>query len=320
MSTLSSVFRPTVAAMAMASAASLVSCFAQTDIGRPVSGYLYDSAAREIRAMVGVPGAALLSPALDTGGDILNATVLPDSDRAVVIDSLTGEPRLVDWTSGATRVYSMPGAPRHAVQAVASSLGSAVAIRSAEEAAVGVYRIGAGEPQLLQRMDIPASSRVLAVTDDGSALLISGDHSASVRKSSGDVFAFPFGDIKAGAFRPGTEEAATVTAEGSVWLSSAANARLLSEGNSATAAGLAFSRHGRYLVAARSGTSTLVIFDLAEDSATQIPNTCAPVQVRRLTGTALFQICSPSDGAASRVLELNATRTRMIFVPADVDK
>jgi sugar lactone lactonase YvrE len=319
MRTVSHLFRPAIAGMALAWASSSVPSFAQTDIHGPVSGYLYDSAAKEIRAILGVPGAALLSPALDTGGDISNATVLPDSDRAIVIDSLTGESRLVDWTRGAAQVYAMPGAPRHAVQILASSLGSVVAIRSAEEPVVCVYQITAGEPQLRQRMEIPAGSHVLAVTDDGAALLISGDQSASVRKSSGKVFAFPFGDIKAGAFRPGTEEAATVTAEGSVWLSSAANARLLSQGNPAAAAGLAFSRDGRYLVAVRSGTPTIAIFDFTDDSATQIPNTCAPAQIRRLTGAALFQICNPSDGA-SRVLELNATRSRLILVPPDADQ
>jgi hypothetical protein len=307
-------------AATIASAVVALSGFAQSDIRPPVSGNLYDPAVKEIRAVAGIPGAALLRPALDTGGGISAAAVLPDSDRAIVVDTDSGEPWLIEWTGGSVRSESLPGAPRNPAQVVLSGLGSTVAVRSSEEPAVFIYRIAeVPRPELLRRLDIPSDMSVLAVTDDASAVLISGDLSASVRTNSGELFAFPAGGVKAGAFRPGTNETATVDAGGNVWLHSTTTSRLLADGHPGKSAGLAFSRDGQYLIVGRSGTSTLSTFDLKEDSVTESPNTCAPAQIRRMAGVALFQICSPSDGAG-RMLELNAFRRRLVVVPPDADQ
>ena len=62
----------------------LLLCGQQSQITGPVSGYIFDSAARGLRPVLGMPGASLLGDPLDFGLPLTSVSVAPRQDAALV--------------------------------------------------------------------------------------------------------------------------------------------------------------------------------------------------------------------------------------------
>ena len=52
-------------------------------MARPVSGFVFDRSARELRPILGIPGASLLGDGLDVGGELTAAYVAPGQNWAL---------------------------------------------------------------------------------------------------------------------------------------------------------------------------------------------------------------------------------------------
>lgn len=137
---------------------------AQVRFEAPRLGYVFDSEAKSIRQVGGVPGAAAFDATIDAGGSVERAWVGGQS-YAIVQGKVETGSRWVDWVRGGS--VTLPDFQLAAVSsggryfAVATSDG-AVEVREGESGSLAA-RIANG---------VPAAVTALAVSDDGCAALI----------------------------------------------------------------------------------------------------------------------------------------------------
>src|ERR1035437_6928255 len=90
---------------------SLLPCAtAQSGISVPALGYAYDPHLRAIRAIRGVPGAALVAEALDAGFDLAAAAVAPSQDFALALSTAGSPVRVISWRTSTPSIAVLPDA------------------------------------------------------------------------------------------------------------------------------------------------------------------------------------------------------------------
>jgi len=99
----------------------------QGRVAGPVAGYVFDSAARALRPVLGIPGASLLGDPVSLGMDLASAAVSPwlDSVLAVAADGSFHIFTLNNGTVGEVPVNGITAAPE---RVVFSPVGSAAAL------------------------------------------------------------------------------------------------------------------------------------------------------------------------------------------------
>ena len=198
-----------------------LSCFAQGfQIGGPVAGYVFDAPTKSLRQVLGMPGAAHLSPALLT--DVDWASVAPNGRTALVIRH--GEARLVssanvaqDPPGGAVEALYEP--PQWSAWAQDSS---AVVLYSANTRAVQWVRFNTQPPTLDPPIALDGvEGEVTALaTDAASKVAVVAVAGAGVYRvtSEGVVLVLPIADASAIAMSPGGE---------TLWVADRSNGQVL---------------------------------------------------------------------------------------------
>jgi hypothetical protein len=290
-------------------------------IGGPVLGYVYDGEARALRPILGIPGAALLGEAIDTGAAFTTAAIAPRQNYALATTEDGSANILIRLERGIATATPLSGAAPAADKIAISPSGNAAALYFAPAGSLTVFIGLPDSPTSLRTLDIRMVSGTLdalALSDDGEMILLRG---TDLWLSSGGATPAPLQDLRglAFAFRPASHDAVTVAADGQIWLLqeglTAASAGIpLSEG--ATPVAAQFASAGLTVHVAASGGSIFSV-DLETGTSTQIPCNCAPTGIQWLNSSGLFRLTEPSRKPVL-LLDTSGGQQRIWFVPPTV--
>ncbi len=173
---------------------------------RPVLGFVYASDAGELRAIFGIPGASIFSDALELPLGITNVHFSPGQRYAIVERGDEAPLGIIDFaelTQGL--LVNIPGAISKPDIVSFNPSGSAVAVYSSSEGRLQVIGGLPEAPRLIREMtrgDLPDEVRLLALADDGIALLegsnrgliylLANDGSVRFLHEAGDLAAMVF--------------------------------------------------------------------------------------------------------------------------------
>lgn len=299
-------------------------------INRPALGFVFDSGARTLKPILGVPGASLFGTPLDTGLQLAYAAISPRQDYAILLAGDNREVKLLPLLPANSSASSIDGVLPAPDRIVFSPLGSAIALYRIHDA---LFQIITGLPDSpVVAQEIPASNlggdlTSLAISDDGQQVLAAvanNDSGSSILFASDGVpRQLPVsGHISAMAFRPQTHAAVIVNQDRQVLLFSDLTANLQSQvlagpddGISAPVA-IAFSADGVKVFVANSDTGNVAALDLLGGAPSLTPCQCTPTGLHRLAGNSVFRLNDPT----ARLLQLfdgDATTPRVVFVPPD---
>jgi hypothetical protein len=289
---------------------------AQSGIGGPVSGIVYDREAARLRQILGIPGASVMGGPIELGYELKLAAVAPRQDAAIAVaadDTL----HLLRLNGGPAAERTLEGISVIPERVVFSPSGTAAAL----------YRSGA--LQVISRLpDAPAVAAFfdlsayeapgsLALSDDGAFLLFTADGALRVLSTRGDDRKLmDAGEGALAAFAPGTHDAAVLDASGLVLLRDAGGN---AEPQPVAAAGelidspsgLAFSADGvKILVAGARGVAWI---DPASGTRGRLSCGCTLSALARMGG--MFRLNEPGSGPLW-LLDAEAAEPRIVFVPA----
>jgi hypothetical protein len=263
----------------------------------PTLGYWYDSEARSLRVVRGVPGAASLDSDVPLGSKAHSATVDPGRRYAFVIPGSQEEGQstvlLIDLRTGGSR--ALDGAL--AASRIALSPSGSAAVLMADSGQGQVWTGLPDAPSLSREVTVGTASAI-AISDDaqmiavardtglyligeGEAQLAAGDSFSALafQRDSHTLAAADRGSNQVLLFREGAEAATLAGAPEGV----------------AEPLALSFSGSGeRLLIANRAGKSVLVI-DVASKRVTPLACDCEPSTMARAQGDAVFQVSEPFD-------------------------
>ncbi len=275
----------------------------------PSLGVLWHAETRTLRPMLGIFGAARLGEPFATTRPIQSADVSPYSRYAIVLAG-EGEQRqaaLATWTGGSVEFIPLEGVPPSFERVVFSPSAKAAGI----SAGSSFYRITGlpGQPAV-SAVAVPASSRLVAVSDSGTLLYsVAGESASSLyRDSAGaaELLASAV-DVRAASFDPESENAFVVTGDQVLTFSGAVAGDPLP----AVANVVALAVTPATMVTATPGG--LLLFPRGAPSPPErVDCECDPTLLRTLRD-GLFQLTT-SSAELVWVLDVNARAVR--FVPA----
>jgi hypothetical protein len=293
---------------------------AQSGIQGPVAGYVYDGSAHGLRPILGIPGSSLFGSPVSLGFDATAAYVAPRQDAALVVasDGTFHFFRLDAGTATEQTVDNLPGAPD---RLVFSPTGTAAAIFIG--GSIAVLKGLPDAPSVAGGIDLPSGTAfdTMAVSDDGSVLLVSAANAVRLYGSFADM-----GKLMdtAGsallAFAAGGHDAVAVDPAGSgvtlfhdLTASNASQALAPSDSTISAASAVAFSTDGKSLLLASSTGQTVTYFDLSAGARNAIACNCAPNYLARIGN--LFRL---NDLGADPVwlLDTRSSNPQILFVPA----
>jgi hypothetical protein len=300
--------------------ASLAESTSRPAMSVPSVGVVFDSELHALRRVSGIPGAALLSGAIDAGFSIANAGVARES--ILVSSASDGSVRLVRVEQNGIAAPIINGAMKAPESIIPSSSGRAAVLSSG-----GLVQIISGLP------DIPATSRqfatgdagdltAAAVSDDGRIVLFiaAGNRGTGVWRLNADTGTFDnvLQDAAATvAFRPDSTDAVAVSAAGEIYqLPISGDIRKLAlVAESGNAAGIQVSADGaRAYVAFSDGV--LATIDVGSGMVDRISCRCTPTGLQAMSLSKVFRINDPSSGTLM-LLDTSGSEPRTWFVPPD---
>ena len=308
------------AALALLAAGSVS---AQTVQG-PVMGYVVDSHSRNLRPVLGVPGAAVVGATVKADNPIVPAAVSPAGDYALVWMNEGGKGAV--WTpAGELKPLAGLSAATYAV--ALSPQGAAAAFYSPEES---VVRVVSGLPDSpsdavefrLDTVGAPLAS--FAVSDDGAVVLCAaaGPGAEAIALSpSGELARIPFSAaITALAFVPSTHDA--VIADGAEALlvkgvDAHGSTSRLDAGKLGAISAVAVTGDSRQVLLAASN-GKIAIAGLASGAPTTVVDChCAPEGLFRMNGDGAWRL-DGYRGASIHVLDTASAEPRIVVVTASM--
>lgn len=290
----------------------------QNVVAAPVLGYTWDTTAHVLREIDGVPGAARVDVAANTGVGFATAVAARNQQYGLFLDS-----------KGALYQATLPGGtPRQ----LAAGPWSGVSISASGNYAVAYGSQGAG-PQIIsglplepafQNIDVQGAGVAAAAVSDGGVVLLAtkGSGGVAILASAPGAAASRVMTIGAAggmAFVPGSDRALVADASsGTITLldhvSGAATPSPLSGAKLSGPVGMDISADGRWALAANS-SGTVMRLDLSGQS---LPVTakcgCTPTTVASLSGSA-FRLTEAGSSTAWMV-DAGGTAPRVLFIPA----
>ena len=271
----------------------------------PALGYYYDASAHAIRALGGVPGAAIADAAVAIPSSLKNAWVSPAGSVALADSKDSSALLLVSWGDGDASAEALAGAPGAPDLVAFSPGGDNAAVYYQNSATVWVWTNLTGDAAAGPQLDVSglgAAVAAIAISDDG-----------QVAVSAGGVFllgaqgarAIAPNAASALAFAPGNHELAVADAsrdQVAVAMDVMSNAGLSSVADSSTGiaqpVAIAFSADGLRLVVGNTRTQTVELVDAGGAGALGTAACrCTPGQLVRTRGNAVFLAGTTPEGA-----------------------
>ena len=332
--------RVIVPAMAFA-----VSLLAQSTLSGPSLGFVFDSDAKGVRPILGIPGAATLGKPLDLGTPIVKASVSAQQDYVLAFPS-SRSLLLVRIDHGTISTDTNVDISTVPDVIAISPAGSAAALFYRQTAKIQVLT---GLPKSItpaQSIDIsglPNSLDTLAITDDGQNVLAGFPENTTPGSQSGEVFLIrPDGSAPRSILTVAHASSLTVIkntsndttsntardllvaddVQNSLYkIADLAGGAVVTQvfGPDAKIAGPFAVQpsldNAKYVVVAQSGT--VVILDTNGGDPVTLKCSCTPTGLHRLNGPGSFQLTETTDGILWMLDwdPTNAVGPRFLFVP-----
>lgn len=296
----------------------LQSAAAQMRLATPAIGYVYDPSLGSVRAIRGIPSAALLGEVVETGLELFSAEVSPSQDFALAVSASDRRVRLIRWSGGQTPAVILL---QHAMDApgrlIFSPSGAAALLQDSD---AGRLQVVTGMPGSAVVQDIPAiSGSPLAVADTGMIALAGVD---GVRIFGPDftpsVVPLP-ADIHVLAFTRDGRDLVAMTSSGDLYLvknlQRGIDIRSISYGSSRLADPVAvrFSEDASSVFAANA-LGRLASILLENGDTREVACACAPTGIRPLGRKGLLRVTDVSRQPLF-LFDTSADRPRVWFVP-----
>lgn len=307
----------------------------QGQVTGPVTGYVFDSSARLVRPVLGIPGASVLGTPVTFSYSLAAATISPRGDTAVAVGP-DGSAHLVTLAAGAATEIAFNGLFTHPDRVIYSPSGSAVALIGGGRAQVvtgmGTSPTLAGMVELstvasggnLETADVRrvvSGAGSLALSDDGNFVLessgtsiqltgVKGGRNTLLSASRGSQVAFAPSSHDAAVMDPGGASLVLIhDAAGAAGRQTLAQTPTISQ-----TAGVAFSADGKSLfLAAPSG---ITVVDAASGNRSSIMCDCDSTGIYRMGN--VYRL-NDLTAAPLWLLDTTASPLRIVFVPALVD-
>jgi WD40 repeat protein len=290
---------------------------AHGQIAGPRLGYVWDTNARALLPVDGVPGASILGRAVDMGMYIERAAVSQRAGSVLAIAGSDGGVYLFRTAAGPSGPQSIEGATAHVDRIALSPSGSAAALYSTSDNVLQVITGVPQQPTLAHSIAMIGLDR-MAISDDGSVMILAAtDGSASLLATdSGKWSPIPLSDpVCAMAFRPLSHDV-LIASGGLINFVSAIDNHPAYQARSelpGDPVALAFSLDGRRFVAAYAD-GRVQMSDLLLGASPLVRCLCHPTGLEPLDGDAVFAL------RADRLQPLflfEGTKNRVSFVGRD---
>jgi DNA-binding beta-propeller fold protein YncE len=288
----------------------------------PRLGFVFDPAAKSIRSILGVPGAATMGPALETSLDLRKIAVSPAQDYVLATEGEHNQV-VVLLTSHSTLVPApVRGADRGPDQLAISAAGTAAALYYKDGSHILLVTGLPGAPGISGRLYISAAPSALAVSDDGQTLLAGVANAVYWVTPSGEVpilkglqkvvsIALGSGHTALVADHAGSQIYRLRNVTGAVESEIVAGPK---QGVVAPVA-VALSRDGKRAFVANGKSGVVAAFDLqTKVEVSHLACQCTPTGLIRLAGEDVFRLTEPSN-RPMWVLESRENQSRILFVP-----
>jgi hypothetical protein len=318
-----------------------VALIAQSTLSGPSLGFVFDSDAKGIRPILGIPGAATLGKPLDLGTAIVKAAVSAQQDYVLAF-ATSAALLLIRIDHGSITIDANVDISAVPDVIALSPGGSAAALFYRQEAKIQVLT---GLPKSIvpgQSIDVsglPNSLDSLAITDDGQTLLAGFPEDMTPGSQAGEVFRIPVdGSAPRSLLALGHASALTVVksmsndttrdllvaddAQNALYrISDVAGSAAISQVFGPDAkitrpfAAQASLDNSKYVVLAQSGT--VLILDVNGGNQVSLKCTCTPTGLHRLNGPGSFQLTETTDGIIW-MLDWDPANTvdpRFLFIP-----
>ena len=289
------------------------------ELRAPVLGYLLQEDPLELRAISGIPGAAIRGEPLPLPEGVTRLRLAPGHGFAMAERGESDPPAVLLLDGGATLAAPVSGALARASLVVFSPRGSAAALYSAGEARVQVLTGLPLQPQVSR--DIAASGLVaLAVSDDGEMLLTADEQGlVYVSRVAGERQpVFRAEGLASMTFLPQRSEAVVGDrSRGEVFLlggfDDAIYSRLIASGLEGLGAVRAATDGLSVLVAGSEGARAWIV-DIASATARSLDLPASPAFLEPLRLPDAYLFASP-PGEPAWLLMKSPDETRSYFIP-----
>jgi DNA-binding beta-propeller fold protein YncE len=292
----------------------------------PQLGYVFDNAKKELRPILGIPGAAVLGEALAAGVELRKVAISPRQDYALVVAGEHNQAMVFAMGQPTLTAVMVQGADRGADQIAISAGGMAAALYYQNAGRVEVVTGLPAAPKVSSEIYLQSGQKLtaIAVGDDGHTVLAA---------SGGRVFQAAVGGEVPILSDLGRVTAITIPAAGTAFVADSGNNQIHrvrgigagieadviagpKQGISAPVA-VEVSRDGSRVFVANAKPGSVSIIDLKGDTAAStIDCACKPTGMVRLAGNEAFRLTEMSN-QPMWVLDAGGTEPRLLFIPAD---
>ena len=290
-------------------------------VGTPALGYVFDEGAQALRAVRGLPGAALVEDPLDTGFPIRSAAISPKRNFALVTAADSSVRLLRFQNNGAAATLLEDAMPSPDRMLLSSGGSTALLFRAGRLQSVS----GLPERPVVRDWNTSLlfdSGVPMAISDDDQLIVLApgGDDPAAVRllSSDGSSSRMPMpGSIVALAFHRGRRDLLALTAGGDLCLVRDAGAdtpcRIIQSAAAPGGTAVQFSPDGARAYAAAAG-GHLSVVDLDTGDVARLTCGCRASSLDPTTLEMVFSL-SPAGDPPLLLFDASQSDPRVWFVP-----
>jgi len=293
-------------------------------VGGPVTGFIFDSQARAIRPMLGIPGAAYLGSALVSRVDA--AAVAPDGFSAFAVQA----GRLVLYTglrSAVLKAVAIDGVIPGVNQFAWTSDGGAAAVYASNSGQAQILTNLAESPAAGAPIDLSGiAGAVTALAFDGQRLIIGaaapgsgGIYVASAQSPVERIApaAGPSAIALAGADLYFTDRQSQQIWQVQSYARMPAAVLFANDSGVSSPAGLQLSTDGKRLYVANAGSRKLAVYDVASRTPVQsLDLAFTPTRLDRFGAASAFLLNGTGQGPVYVLSDGAAQKPAVYFVPA----
>jgi len=302
---------------------------ATDSIEGPRLGFVFDHAAKSVRPILGIPGAATLGQALESGLDLRKIAISPMQDYVLATEGDHNQVVVLATNHTPMAAVAVQGADRGPDQLSISAGGTAAALYYKGGNHVQVISGLPAAPKISARLYLSSGQApsALAISDDGQTLLAGVGDSVYWVSPSGEVPVLK-GLHKIVSIALASNHTALVADGVANQIHRVQNVTTAvepdivagSKEGIASPVAVAMSHDGKRAFVANGKSGTIAIVDLnAKTEAGLLSCQCKPTGLDRLAGTDVFRLTEPSSGPMW-VLEAAAHQSRIVFVPPAVNR
>ncbi len=305
---------------------------AQTDVGGPVLGFVFDRAAGGVRPIPGVPGAARLGDLVDLGAALSLAEFAPGGDYGLAVAAGSGDVLLLKLEGGPLQASPLP-APRGPDRIALSPRGGAAALYYHD---LQTLRLLTGLPDAPALSDplpagaLPGPPAALAVSDDAGVVLLAatdgeGGWIFTLRPGEEPRPLLRLGGAAAIRFLPHRRDALVADAARDEILllrdvTGAAESLLLAGARDGVSRPVAVapSADGRRAFAASAGAGNVLIIDMESGAIQRLDLESSPSSLTPLKGGWTF-LLTEASASPPFLLDAAGADPRIVWVPPPRD-